>query len=86
MEIKISIPTYTVDKGFKFHWENGFKIETKIINGEFTITANKEGLISLATQLLTLAQEEIPNSYHIHLDEFNALEDSSVGITIEKVL
>lgn len=84
MEIKIEIPKYTKEAGFKFEWEYGFDIETKFENGVINIAANKEGLVSLAKQLLALAQDEIPTGYHLHFDESNSLENGSIELIIEK--
>lgn len=63
-------------------WEDGFRIRVKIYNNEATISANREGLLSLANQLSVLA-EEAPGS-HIHFDQYNSLEDGSVELIIEK--
>lgn len=48
-----------------------------------TISANKAGLHSLASILNTLAQEQ-PGS-HIHLDEYNSLEEHSAELIIEQM-
>ena len=45
--------------------------------GETVIRANRNGLITLAKILLTLAQENVPAGSHVHLDEDNFLEDDS---------
>ena len=63
-------------------WEDGFRIRVKIYKNEATISANREGLLSLANQLSVLA-EEAPGS-HIHFDQYNSLEDGSVELIIEK--
>ncbi|MBB6502633.1 hypothetical protein [Pedobacter cryoconitis] len=83
MEIKLTIPEYS-DKGLQYEWENGFEIKTRINNGEIIISANKAGLISLAKQMLTLAQDSVPIGYHMHFDEYNSLEEESVELIIEK--
>lgn len=67
-------------------WERGFKIKVEKNNNEVLISANKEGLISLANHLLTLSQDEIIEGAHIHLDEYNSLEENSLGIVIEKTV
>ncbi len=77
MEIKVVIPNYNPKTGIKCNWENGFEIAVKIKNGIILLSANREGLISLANHLLTLAQEAVPSGCHIHLDEFNSLEEGS---------
>lgn len=82
--IKIEVPKYNPEKGIEYNWENGFDIETNIDAGIIKITANKEGLISLANHLLNLSQDDIPLGYHLHFDEHNALEEGSIELIIEK--
>ena len=53
-------------------------------NGEFVLSANKDGLISLAIQLLTLAQDKFPSGHHFHYDSYGCLEDNSVAMIIMK--
>ncbi len=72
----ISVPVYS-ENGFSFIWEEGFSIRCSINNNCTSIEANKQGLISLARHLLVLAQEEVPQFTHFHLDEYNSLEDDS---------
>lgn len=62
-------------------WKDGFKISTAVTGGEVVISANRDGLVSLANILLTLAKEQ-PGA-HIHLDEENSLEDGSCTLVIE---
>ena len=64
-------------------WMDGFEIRVSIDNGVAVISANKEGLLSLAKQLTALA-EETPGT-HIHYDEYNSLEERSAELTIEKL-
>ena len=84
MEIKIEVPEYDPTVGMKYTWESGFEIETKVINGEIIISSNAAGLISLAKQLLTLAQNSVPTGSHFHYDVNNSLEEGSVELVIEK--
>ena len=81
-EIKISIPEY--DDAIELVWDDNYKIKTSTPYDTITIEANRDGLLSLARHLLLLAQEEVPNGSHFHLDEFNSLEDSSVELIISK--
>jgi hypothetical protein len=85
MEIKMNIPDYDKSRGFEFKWENNFTIEVKEQGGRLVIRANKEGLQSLVNQLLNLAQDHFSAGYHIHLDEFNSLEEGSKELVIEKM-
>lgn len=64
-------------------WEDGFEIRAIVREGEITLSANREGMISLANILLELAGEK--SGTHVHLDEHNSLEDGSHDLIIEKV-
>lgn len=64
-------------------WEDGFTVKVTCEEREVVISANKEGLISLANQLRALANEDIGS--HIHYDEYNSLEDGSSKLIIEKI-
>lgn len=64
-------------------WMDGFEIRVSVDTGEAVISANKEGLLSLAQQLTALAEE--PAGSHIHFDEYNSLEEGSTGLIIEKL-
>ena len=84
MNLQIEIPDYSLNEGFKHEWCKDFQIKTSFEGNVFVIKANKEGLISLAKQLLQLAQDGVPNGYHLHYDELNCLENGSSDLVIEK--
>ena len=65
----------------ELHWQgNETIIITNRVN-EVLLSADRQGLRSLGSILLALAEEE-PGS-HIHLDEYNSLEEGSVDLIIE---
>ena len=64
-------------------WVEGFEIRTAVTNNEIVISANREGLLSLAKQLAALA-EGAPGD-HIHYDGQNSLEEGSAEMIIERV-
>lgn len=64
-------------------WTEGFKISVSLNGNEATVSANREGLLSLAGHLLSLA-EEAPGS-HIHYDPHNSLENGSAELIIERI-
>ena len=66
----------------KTEWIDSSVIRVKADKKEVTISANKEGLLSLAGQLMALA-EGMPGD-HIHYDEYNSLEEGSAEMIIEK--
>jgi hypothetical protein len=67
----------------KIEWIEGSEIAVHIYNKEVTVSANKEGLLSLAGQIKALA-EGVPGD-HIHYDEDNSLEEGSAELVIERV-
>ena len=73
--------TTNKEKIMKIEWIDGSGIKTAIDNKEIVISANREGLLSLAKQLTALA-DGVPGD-HIHYDAYNSLEEGSAEMTIE---
>ena len=67
-----------------FNWIDGFTINVAIDGNTVVISANKEGLFSLANHLKTLAEEPDMGA-HFHLDEFNSLEDGSAALIVDRI-
>ncbi len=63
-------------------WKDGFAISVRADRDAVVISANQEGLLSLAGQLTALAGEA-PGS-HIHYDAHNSLEDGSTELIVER--
>ena len=66
----------------KIEWVDGFIIKATVNHDKIMISANREGLLSLARQLVGLA-DGVPGD-HIHYDEYNSLEEGSSELIIEK--
>ncbi|MBO4814516.1 MAG: hypothetical protein J5523_06115 [Muribaculaceae bacterium] len=67
----------------EFKWIDNYEISVKIQNESVILSANKEGLLSLANHLTALANDESPRG-HFHLDEYNSLEEHSAELIIER--
>ncbi|MDO4798380.1 MAG: hypothetical protein Q4A01_10240 [Coriobacteriales bacterium] len=67
----------------RMRWENDFQLSTAIQEGEIVISANRNGMRSLANILMDLSDQE-PGA-HVHLDEHNSLEDGSIELVIQRV-
>jgi hypothetical protein len=67
----------------ELNWVDGFEINVRIENGAAVISANREGLLSLANHLRGLAEE--PPGAHIHLDAYNSLEEGSSELIFETI-
>lgn len=86
MRITIDLPDYDPSKGLQYKWETGFSIHVSVDEEGVTIQGNNAGLRSLANHLLTLANEEVPMTSHIHLDSDNGLENGSYALLITQEL
>ena len=71
------------DTVMDIEWVEGYRIFIRMRDNEVLLSANREGLLSLAEQLKTLAEGK-PGD-HFHYDEHNALETGSAQLVIEKV-
>lgn len=67
----------------RIEWERNFSIKVGVRDGEVTLSANRDGLLSLARIFSALA-EETPGG-HIHLDEYNSLEEGSAELIVERL-
>lgn len=67
----------------RISWEDGFEIRVGVDGGEVIVSANREGMRSLANILLDLAEGKAGD--HVHLDEHNSLEDGSCGLVLERI-
>ena len=67
----------------KIEWVDGFEIRVKVVDCTTVISANREGMMSLAKQLLALA-DGVPGD-HIHYDDSSSLEPGSSEMIIERV-
>ena len=85
MKKSLDIPDYSPETGIVLKWEDDAEIKVSAEDGEVLIEANADGLTSLANHLLNLAQTAVPSGAHIHLDEYNSLEDGSSDLIIAKL-
>lgn len=83
MKVEIEIPEYDAIKGLKIVWEKNFEIRTINMGNDFIIEANKEGLISLAKQMLSIAYNDLFSGFHIHYEEATCLDKGSASFVIE---
>ena len=84
MEVRVEVKEYVDGEALSLSWQSGYKIAVAVAEREIVVKANRAGLISLAAHLLTLAQENVPPGYHLHLDDSNSLEDGSASLVLER--
>ncbi len=64
-------------------WVDGSVLRVTIDKDTVVISANLQGLLSLAKHLVVLAKA-MPGQ-HIHYDEYNSLEEGSAEMIIERI-
>ncbi len=86
MKIHIDIPDYDGD-GLDVIWDAGSRYAIHVDDGYVCITANKEGFISLAKQMLYMAHNDLPAGSHVHLDSFfTKMDNQEYELVIGKEL
>lgn len=83
-EVALKIPVYDRFEGVRVRWIDGHEITVALDGNEITIEANPEGLVTLAIQLLTLAQDGMPSKNHIHLGAGSGLDSQSLDLTLQR--
>ena len=84
MKVTLDIPDYNPYEGFVFTWFDNFTIHVDLCHDGVMIKADKAVLMSLASQLITLAQDDFSKGQNIHLDKYAALENGSIDLIIVK--
>lgn len=79
----MTLVKYHPTRGLRLECEAGARISVGASDSDRHIVANREGLVTLARHLLTMAQDGTPHGIHLHLDQWNGLEDASAELTIE---
>lgn len=82
MDYTLDIPEYSEKGGLALVWEPGSSISLSETEGRVSLQANRAGFVSLARHLLTLAQDDVPEWCHVHLDETNAFEMGSLELVL----
>lgn len=69
MKVTIDIPNFD-GEGVDVIWDKNANYEIMVEGDEVMICANKEALMSIAKQMLYLAQSDIPLYAHVHYNAF----------------
>jgi hypothetical protein len=85
MHEDIELGTYSEEGGLRLpSWIPGYRLRVDAAGEGATISANAQGLRSLAQHLLTLAEESVPLGVHAHLEPGLELEDGSLALILDK--
>jgi hypothetical protein len=84
MNADVDLGSYSAESGLRLTWVPGYKVRVAVTDGEVLITANQQGLLSLAQHLLTLAQADVPSGVHAHMEPGLELEEDSTALILDK--
>lgn len=85
MHYRLELGTYSSEAGLQLpNWVPGYCLRVGAAGDEVTISANAQGLRSLAQHLLTLAADGVPPGVHAHLEPGLELDDDSVALIVDK--
>ena len=82
MNIEISLPNYD-GNAIDVIWEEGAHAELSFGDNQIHIRANRDGLISLAKQMIYLAVNDVHEGSHVHYDSY-FLGNTQLELVIEK--
>lgn len=85
MKYVIEVAPYT-RTGLEWEWDSDWYALILVREGDdgVHIRGDRVGLTGLAKILLTLAQENVPDGVHVHLDPGDHLAAGSVPIVLER--
>ncbi|MBR5251846.1 MAG: hypothetical protein IKV52_03375 [Oscillospiraceae bacterium] len=84
MKITLDLHEYE-GNGRYMEWEKDATYSIDVLDNEVVLVANKQGLISLAKQMLYMAYNDFPAGTHFHYDSFFAQNPASdYELTVEK--
>ena len=86
MEVILTLPDFEPDRVFEFLWADDFQIKVSLGATNVVIECKKEGLVSLATHLLTLAQDDFEDGFALNYTVLDALEEGSIDLTFVKAV
>jgi hypothetical protein len=69
VQVIVDVPRYSRERGLARPWPDAHFLSVQVSDGYVTIEGDAAGLQGLATQLLSLAQDEVPPGYAHDLDD-----------------
>lgn len=84
MKVPVDIIPFSENDCICLEYVPGADIKLITEHNSLYICSNAEGLQFLAKICLTLAQSDIPEGHHIHLDGFDFIQGNGLDLTIER--
>ncbi|WP_157631924.1 Imm32 family immunity protein [Catelliglobosispora koreensis] len=79
----LEVPAYSDERGLWRELDDGH-VSVDLVGEDVNLRADRSGLVWLATQLLALAGEDVPDGYHHHIDRVSGeLAEGSLNLIIE---
>ena len=82
-KLSLEVPAYSDDRGLWRELDDGH-VSVELVGEDVYLRGDREGLVWLATQLLALAGEHVPNGCHHHIDRAGGeLAEGSRNLIVE---
>jgi hypothetical protein len=87
MKITVDIVEYDPVEGIEIHFPAGGTVKTHPYENGCTIEGDRDGLITLATALMTIAHNigKMDPVAHIHVDKFGMLSEESSSFVVQQL-
>lgn len=83
MTVVLELPDYD-GNALDVIWEDNASYTAEVFENDILIKANRQGLISMAKQMLYMAYNDLPLGSHIHYNKFFTKTESKYDLIIEK--
>ncbi|AHH94462.1 hypothetical protein GCM10010174_28470 [Kutzneria viridogrisea] len=85
-EVTVEVGVYDPVRGLARTWPQDYSLSFDVTpHGDVVIRGDKAGLRGLATQLLALAESDVPPRFHFRIDDFMLeLDRGSMPVRIEQ--
>ncbi|AHI01146.1 hypothetical protein KALB_7788 [Kutzneria albida DSM 43870] len=85
-KVEVEVPVYEQGIGLVSAWPEDYSLKVSVApGGQVRILGDAAGLTGLATQLLALAQADVPTGAHEDLDDFLlVLDEGSAPLRLER--
>jgi hypothetical protein len=81
--VVLEVPAYSAARGLWRELGDGH-VSVELLGEDVNLRGDREGLVWLATQLLALAGEDVPDGYHHHIDRSaGELAEGSRNLIVE---
>jgi len=85
----VDLARYSKATGMQLNWVEDYRLRVRVLGDadrgyEVVIEGNAAGLHSLGQHLLSLSQPDVPEGFHLHLDQETVLDAPSAELVLDR--